>query len=70
MTFHERYGDVSIAQLRAYKRFNVSQSDHDQIVSVFGEADHAGIAAYVANNANENGGMFSVYSMLRDYRGR
>jgi hypothetical protein len=37
MTFHESYGDVSRAQLAAYKRHNVSPSDHDQLVQLYGD---------------------------------
>ncbi len=37
MTFNEWYGDVSVAQLAAYRRFNVSQSDHDMLVATFGD---------------------------------
>ena len=46
MTYHESFGIVSTAQLRAYKAYNVSPVDHDQLVSVYGE-DHAAIVAAV-----------------------
>jgi hypothetical protein len=38
MTYHESYGPVSREQLRAYKKFNVSQSDHDDIEDHFGRS--------------------------------
>jgi hypothetical protein len=56
LTFHENYGTVSKAQLAAYKRLNVSPLDHDLLVDVFGEDDHAGITAHV--KANSEGGMY------------
>lgn len=52
MTYHERYGEVTPAQLRAYKRYNVSQCDHDTLVDVFGD-DPATITAYVVNYSGE-----------------
>ena len=65
MTFHESYGDVSVAQLRAYKRHNVSPSDHDDLVRFFGEDAHADITQYVKENAAEHGS-FSVYYLWQD----
>ena len=66
VVFDEFYGDVSIAQRRAYKKYNVSPSDHSDILMYFRENRHADITRYVTRNAEENGGMFSVYSMHRD----
>ena len=56
MTFHERFGDVTVAQLRAYKKFNVSQSDHDELADHFGHAAHDEITAYV--KAHSESGMY------------
>ena len=66
VVFDEFYGEVSIAQRRAYKKYNVSPSDHSDILMYFRENRHADITRYVTRNAEENGGMFSVYSMNRD----
>lgn len=49
--FHESYGDVTRAQLAAYRKFNVSPSDHDDLVNQFGENEHAAITAYVKENS-------------------
>lgn len=46
LTFHEQFGEVSVAQLRAYKAYNVSPVDHDQLVSVYGD-DRAAIVRAV-----------------------
>jgi hypothetical protein len=35
MTYHESYGAVPTNLLRMYKRYNVSPSDHDQILMAF-----------------------------------
>jgi hypothetical protein len=61
MTFHERYGEVSVAQLRAYKRYNVSQSDHDHLVRVYGENRHEAITQAVRDPRNRQGTSFSWY---------
>ena len=63
MTFHESYGEVSKAQLAAYRKHNVSPSDHNDLVVEFGEDNHDGITAYVKNNAAANGGMFRVFDL-------
>ena len=46
ITYHESYGEVSVPQLRAYKRYNVSPSDHRDLEDAFGN-DHAAILSYV-----------------------
>lgn len=58
LIFHERFGDVTRAQLAAYRKFNVSQSDHSDLVDAFGEDDHAGITAFVKRHSES--GMYSV----------
>jgi len=67
ITFHESYGDVSVAQLRAYRRHNVSPSDHYELVAVYGDR-HAAITAAVKDTRNHMGepgqsshGLFSSY---------
>lgn len=47
LTYHEIYGTVSKPQLSAYKKFNVSQYDHDELVIQLGEDNHEGITAEV-----------------------
>lgn len=66
MIFDEWYGEVSYAQRAAYRKYNVSPSDHDSLVNHFGEHAHSEITRYVKENAEENGGMFSSYSLMRD----
>lgn len=51
ITYHESYGTVSVAQLRAYKKFNVSPSDHDFLVMDLGEENHAAITQFVIDNS-------------------
>lgn len=55
-TYHESYGEVSRAQLAAYRKHNVSPYDHDMLVERFGETAHAEIVAYV--KANLDGTMY------------
>lgn len=49
--FHERFGEVTRAQLAAYRKFNVSQSDHWNLADHFGEEDHAGITKFVKRHS-------------------
>jgi len=67
MVFDEWYGELSYAQRAAYKKHNVSPSDHDDLVRYFGEDAHKEIAEYVKENAEEHGS-FSVF-WLREDRG-
>lgn len=64
MTFHESYGDVSVAQLRAYKRYNVSPSDHDDLYRVFGD-NHAAIVVVVTDPNYMTGLSFSFYKFAK-----
>ena len=47
MVFDEWYGELSYAQRAAYKKYNVSPSDHDDLVREFGADAHAKITAAV-----------------------
>lgn len=69
IVFDEWYGELSYKQRAAYRKYNVSPSDHDHILRYFHDTSHNEIADYVKANAEENGGMFSFYSMSRDYEG-
>lgn len=57
MTFHESYGPVSREQLRAYKKYNVSQSDHDDMVDHFGEDANEAITKHVIQHSSS--GMYN-----------
>ena len=63
MTFHESYGDVSVAQLRAYKRYGVSPSDHNDLVRVYGESNHDLITMAVVEFSPS--GFFSAYHLAQ-----
>lgn len=43
--FHEMYGEVSRAQLAAYRKHNISPCDHDDLVRMFGDDSKAITAA-------------------------
>jgi len=47
IVFDEWYGELSYAQRAAYKKHNVSPSDHDDLVREFGSEAHAKITAVV-----------------------
>jgi hypothetical protein len=66
MTYHESYGEVSVEQLRAYKRHNVSQSDHDTLVDVYGENRHHAITMAVKDERNHSGRSFSDYKFMQN----
>ncbi len=59
--FHESYGEVTRAQLAAYRKHNVSPSDHDALVEVLGENNHAAITAAVKHHLGPGGTSFSVF---------
>lgn len=62
MTFHEVYGDVSVAQLRAYRKHNVSRSDHDHLTDVYGRDAHDAITAAVKEFSRDN--IFRAHEMI------
>ena len=51
-TFQEAYGTLTTAQWEAYRKYNVSPSDHDFIVQVLGysESDDAAIVCHILRN--------------------
>lgn len=59
MVFDEWYGTISYAQRAAYRKYNVSPSDHDSLVDRLGATNHAAITKAVKENTR--GGMFSVF---------
>ena len=63
MVFDEWYGELSYAQRAAYRKFNVSPSDHDDLVERFGADNHAAITACVKNPEFHQGGSFSVFAL-------
>lgn len=65
MIYDEWYGEISYAQRAAYRKYNVSPSDHSDLVSVFGEDAHAAITAAV-KRYSERTGIFSTFDMMRE----
>jgi len=57
IVYDEMYGSLSFAQRAAYRKFNVSPSDHDSLVAEFGENNHTGITAAVKERSHT--GMYS-----------
>jgi hypothetical protein len=51
LVFDESYGTLSYAQRAAYRKYNVSPCDHDQLLLAFREEDHRGITKYVKDNS-------------------
>jgi hypothetical protein len=66
MVFDEAYGTLTFAQRAAYRKYNVSPSDHDTLVEAFGEDAHSAIQAAVVRHSPR--GMFSAYDMLKAER--
>lgn len=63
MVFDEYYGELTYAQRAAYRKHNVSPSDHDDLVEKFGE-NRNGITLYVKNNAARHDGMYSAFDLM------
>lgn len=51
IVFDENFGDMTFAQRAAYRKFNVSPSDHTDLVNRFGEDEHDKITAFVKTNS-------------------
>ncbi len=64
MVFDERYGEISYAQRAAYRKYNVSPSDHYDLVRVFGESEHKAITDAVKRYTRN--GMFSAWDMMKE----
>lgn len=64
MVFDEWYGELTFAQRAAYRKFNVSPSDHDTLVDQFGASNHDAITRAVKNPENQIQGMYSEYRMM------
>lgn len=58
MVFDEFYGELTYAQRAAYRKFNVSPSDHDFLVDEFGAHNHAAITKAVKDRSTS--GMYQA----------
>ena len=56
LVFDEWYGELSFAQRAAYRKFNVSPSDHQDLITQFGEHNHEAITKAV--KARSTSGMY------------
>lgn len=60
--FHEMFGNVTRAQLAAYRKHNVSPADHDDLEDIYGQGNHAAITKAVKDPANQSdGGYYSSW---------
>lgn len=66
IVYHESYGELSYAQHAAYRKYNVSPSDHDTILMYFHSDAHKEITEYVKDNARANNGIFRVSYIHED----
>lgn len=66
IVFDEFYGTLSYAQRAAYRKHNVSPSDHDALLERFFINDHEAITKYVKWNASNNKGMFNFFDINKD----
>lgn len=67
IVFDEFYGNLSFAQRAAYKKYNVSPSDHVELTDRFGDDAHDEITKAVKANVFQ--GMFSVFEFWRSQDG-
>lgn len=58
LVYDEWYGTLSFAQRAAYRKHNISPSDHDILVAHFGAGSHQEITAEVKRQCAD-GAMFS-----------
>lgn len=59
MVYDEWYGELSYAQRAAYRKYNVTPYEHDQLVEHFGASAHAAITAAVKDSIGAQG-MFEL----------
>ena len=64
MVFNEWYGELSYAQQAAYRKHNVSPSDHDELVELYGSGAHQTITQVVKEVAAKHG-QFSTFYLYR-----
>lgn len=65
MVYDEWYGELTYAQRAAYRKYNVSPSDHDELVEFCGGADkHAEITQAVKDASPQ--GYFSSFRLYQD----
>jgi len=64
--FDERFGNVSFAQRAAYRKYNVSQSDHDMLTDIVRADAHADLTQIVKDYSPS--GSFDVFAALKDLR--
>lgn len=55
MVYDEWYGEISYAQRAAYRKYNVSPSDHDLLVDEFGAGNHEVITRVVKQRSEGSG---------------
>lgn len=55
MVRDEWYGELSYAQRAAYRKHNVSPSDHDDLVDEFGADSHEAITRVVKQRSEAHG---------------
>lgn len=63
IVYDENYGELSFAQRAAYRKFNVSPSDHDALRQRLGP-NHAAITA-AAKQFSARTGIFSVFDFWK-----
>lgn len=66
MVFDEAYGTLSFAQRAAYRKFNVSPSDHDMLTDIVRADAHADLTQIVKDYSPS--GSFDVFAALKDLR--
>lgn len=66
IVFEEAYGNLSYAQRAAYRRYNVSPSDHDMLTDIVRADAHEDLTQIVKDYSPS--GSFDVFAALRDLR--
>jgi hypothetical protein len=62
--FDEAYGNLSFAQRAAYRKYNVSPSDHDMLTQIVRKDAHADLTQIVKDYSPN--GSFDVFAACRD----
>lgn len=64
LVYTDAYGEVTAAQQRLYRKHNVSPSDHDMLVGVYGDGPGSREAIMAAVREHSKDGMHQEFLMI------
>jgi hypothetical protein len=65
LVYTDAYGNVTEEQWRLYRERNVSPSDHDELLDVYGRGDAGRVLILAAVREFSRDGQYQSYDMIR-----